>query len=83
MVIVYLLACYGITFGLMQDKIPFIPKMLNRVIPGMLDCAYCTGFHAGWLVALFFLPLHLIPVMAFASSAFCYTLDVTLSRIEG
>lgn len=58
--VLFLLAAYGVCFGLMNDKIPFFPYL--RKIPlfpdlegktffsRMFDCPYCTGFHAGWVV---------------------------------
>ena len=66
-----LLAAYGITFGLMNQKVPFLTDRLKalhfRVVKTdeesttffqrMLVCPYCTGFHAGWMAWLFvFLP---------------------------
>jgi hypothetical protein len=66
----FLLAAYGVCFGLMNDKAPFVPSL--RKLPlfpdtegrnffsRMFACPYCTGFHAGWLVWLVLrLPLHL------------------------
>jgi hypothetical protein len=58
-----LLAAYGITFGLMNQKVPFLTDRLKalhfRVVKTdeesttffqrMLVCPYCTGFHAGWI----------------------------------
>ena len=56
----FLCAAYGVCFGLMNDKAPFLP--LLRKLPlfpdkdgqtffsRMFGCPYCTGFHAGWLV---------------------------------
>jgi hypothetical protein len=43
------LLAYGFAFGAMNKvdfirKAPFFDKMLN--------CSYCTGFHAGWLTFL-------------------------------
>ena len=57
----------------------------------MLACPYCTGFHAGWLiwgVSEFSPDIPLKPffigmfLFAFASSAFCYALDVLVQYLE-
>lgn len=66
----FLLAAYGLCFGLMNDKAPLVP--LLRKVPlfpdadgrtffaRMFACPYCTGFHAGWLTWLMLrLPVHL------------------------
>ena len=57
-----LLASYGLCFGDMNDKIPFLHHL--RKIPLFKDdeghtffarmfvCPYCTGFHTGWMVYL-------------------------------
>jgi hypothetical protein len=72
-----LLAAYGITFGLMNQKAPFLTDRLKafsfRVekteeesttfFQRMLVCPYCTGFHAGWLAWLLIrLPEHAFQV---------------------
>jgi hypothetical protein len=58
-----LLAAYGITFGLMNQKVPFLTDRLKAIrfrvettdeesttfFQRMLVCPYCTGFHAGWI----------------------------------
>jgi hypothetical protein len=83
-----LLACYGICFGLMNDKVPFVSQWLalgrgDRVIDRMLECSWCTGFHVGWVLALCGGDVSLGAfVSGFASAAFCYTLDVLLRWLE-
>lgn len=57
-----LLASYGVTFGLMQEKLPRFNALLFRIPVGrkeeenlfkrMFGCAFCTGFHSGWIVWL-------------------------------
>jgi hypothetical protein len=61
-----LLAAYGITFGLMNQKVAFLTNRLKALSFGteekegekttffqrMLVCPYCTGFHAGWIAWL-------------------------------
>jgi len=69
---IFLLASYGITFGVMNDKIKFITDPAkkiplfrdaegNTLFSRMFACAYCTGFHAGWAVwCLAVLPEHVL-----------------------
>ena len=45
-----LLVFYAVTFGLM-NKITFAYNRVN-FLDRMLECSYCTGFHAGWIVYL-------------------------------
>jgi hypothetical protein len=51
--IVHFLAIYGLTFGLMNDKVPVL-RLLRKVgfFDRMFKCSYCTGFHSGWIVRL-------------------------------
>jgi hypothetical protein len=58
----------------------------------MLKCAYCTGFHAGWVAWVLVhmvrgqtLSILTVPeaiLWAFSSSAFCYGVDVLLQLAE-
>jgi hypothetical protein len=101
-----LLAAYGFCFGLMNEKVPVLNRALYRLpilrdldqgtnfFSRMLDCAYCTGFHAGWVVwTVAYLSggepfqgwvqvLGDMALFAFASSAFCYSLDTGLRWLE-
>ena len=92
---IQLLAAYGIAFALMNDKLPSLVVRALRAVPfaeHTLACAFCTGFHAGWALALvdvvIGLPMDLpaaaraILTKAFASAAFCYTLDTALRLVE-
>lgn len=95
MVFLHLIAAYGISFALMNDKAPFVP-LLRRidVVDRALQCSYCTGFHAGWLVWALWVAVEGAPastvvgnlasavVWAFAASAFCYFADVAAQRLE-
>lgn len=44
-------------------------------------CAYCTGFHAGWIGLLV---IRFAPVLAYplAGAAVCYALDTIFRRVE-
>jgi hypothetical protein len=60
--VLFALASYGLCFGVMNDKIPFL--RLLRLLPvwvdeegknffaRMFECPYCTGFHTGWALWL-------------------------------
>ena len=58
-----LLASYGLTFGLMNDKVKFLTDLLKRLplfvredrtfFDRVFACPYCTGFHTGWMLYLF------------------------------
>ena len=89
--LVYFLVVYGVCFGLMFDKIPVVRRV--RCVPmfdRMFRCAYCTGFHCGWVVWVLTVGLQPdVPEMCvqgflrgFASAAFCYTLDTVLRWAE-
>ncbi len=78
-----LLASAGVTFGI-QNKIPFLHGK-HDLLDRMLRCTYCTGFHAGWIVALAILPSLTIPnilIFAFASAIFSYALDEIIKYCE-
>lgn len=85
-----LVCAYGFCFGLM-NKVDFLRKV--SFFDRMLSCSYCTGFHAGWITWLLSRPFYgveatvssISPVLlwAFASAAFCYTVDVVSQLAEG
>ena len=104
-----LLASYGLCFGLMNEKIPWLNRALyslplfkvegvegetTTLFERMFSCAYCTGFHTGWVIwAAVQIPrvgsttqvqdvLLAAILFSFASSAFCYSLDTGLQRLE-
>lgn len=92
MTILHLLAAYGLCFGLMNDKaktftdrLVRLPWGLGSMFRRMLECAYCTGFHCGWLVWLVSGTTHRpgdMLLWAFASAAFCYTLETWVKWLE-
>mgnify|MGYP003344255990 CR=1 FL=1 len=89
-----LLFAYGIAFGLMNKvealRSPRWP--LGGFFDAMLSCSYCTGFNAGWLAWALSRPFYgfdvsaagLAPALAwaFASSAFCFVVDVVSQAAE-
>ena len=94
---VALLAMYGITFFL-RDSSLFSPvrDLLVRspFFASLFSCAYCTGFHAGWIVFLLTTPFPTPSSIsfsffgdglayAFAGMAFSGVLDAFAIRLEG
>lgn len=91
-----LLAAFGLCFGLMNDKLPGVAWVRARwaFADRMLECAFCTGFHCGWLVwGLGVLTHTEMPPSfvgsvaeaarwALASSATCYLLDTFAQWLE-
>ena len=89
-----LLVAFGITFGL-QHKVSFLWGKSN-FFDRMLSCAYCTGFHAGWITWLLYIggevlaenavlsDLSLIDpiLLAFASAGFAYLADAASRWLE-
>jgi len=91
----------------MNEKVPVINRVLcglpilrdadqgTNLFSRMLGCAYCTGFHAGWVVWCIGVFPHPIASdsslwegaadlisFSFASSAFCYALDTFIQWVE-
>lgn len=92
----YLLAAYGLCFGI-QNKFPFgLIYDKHPLLDRMLGCSYCTGFHCGWFMWLvywaingvppvttnLFATLVSIPFWGILSAAFCYSIDVLISWLE-
>lgn len=91
-----LLAAYGVAFGLQNDKAPFLPQLIRKdgnFFDSMFRCAYCTGFHAGWMVWVIRVLCEGLPAegwhnafsalgFAMASAAWCYSVDVVLQWFE-
>lgn len=90
-----LLLCYGLCFGLM-NKVDFI-RGKSSFLDRMLNCSYCTGFHAGWIgysaaqLVKGVVPASMPEAVAivgtaamwgFASSVFCYGADTVLTLAE-
>lgn len=82
-IIFFLLAAYGICFAI-QNKLAFLHGKYD-MLDKFLGCPYCVGFHCGWIVYLLhtdsFIALQCI-LWAFASSAFCYIIDISAQLIE-
>lgn len=91
-----LVVAYAIVFGLQNEKLPFLTKTLRQIpfVESMLQCSFCTGFHAGWMIWLLHWAMtgvcpasgwHVLPsVLAWAlvSAAFCYMADAAIQFLE-
>lgn len=86
-----LCAAYGICFGL-QNKVTWLHDR-SDFLDRMLVCTYCTGFHAGWMTWIILLVskgkwpgllggIGGAVTFAFASAAFCYTVDSAVKWLE-
>ena len=86
---------YGITFSLrdasLLDKVRSIAKR-SSFLDSLLSCAFCTGFHSGWLsflilrgsgmassVSSLFIGLLLY---SFSGASISYFIDTLLLRLE-
>lgn len=90
----YLFVAYGIAFGL-QNKALFL-RGHHDLIDKLLQCTYCTGFHAGWMTwilwqlkRIFENPMNVFGItffemllFAMGSSAFTYFLDTLIRLME-
>jgi hypothetical protein len=104
-------ASYGMCFGLMNDKVwfthslralplrkveaPWAPGEVSTLFERLFQCAYCTGFHTGWVTWLLGVGMAGLPyphhfgngasllVWSFASAVFCYLVDTAARRLEG
>ncbi len=86
MTAIYLLACYGVTFLLVDASILETPRrwLLNRV-PGMqslFTCYFCTGFWVSLALRYARWGLDALLYWAFAGAAVTYLLDVTSRTVE-
>lgn len=86
-----LLVSYAIAFGI-QNKVPWIHGKI-KFFDSMFECTYCTGFHTGWITWCLWAIAYGLPATgwsipgslltwAFASSIFCYGVDVVLRWFE-
>lgn len=80
--LIFLLASYGICFGMM-NKLPFLYSK-HKYLDSLLTCAYCSGFWASLISALMFLPLswQTLPGYALAGAIFCYIADTIMAKVE-
>lgn len=86
---------YGLTFGMKDAKLLRVPRawvtQKSHFLAELLSCAYCTGFHSGWIS---FLILHTgglaevlpfwwgLSVYALAGAAVSYVIDTVMVYLE-
>lgn len=94
--LIALTAAYGVAFGLQNDKLPPLANLIRKdgnFFDRMFRCAYCTGFHAGWIVWGVQALCSGLPeagwhnvfsalMFALASAAWCYSVDVVIQWVE-
>lgn len=78
--IILLLACFGVTFTLMYaeilDIIPIRPLLLKiEFFKKLLHCAFCTGFWSSLFVGILFIEFKYIIPFALAGASVSYILD--------
>lgn len=85
---------YGITFGIKDAKLFERPRQWlaarNGFVHSLLSCAYCVGFHSGWLTYFLLVPLsgdlmtdlRLMLAYSFAGVTFSGALDAVLLKVE-
>ncbi len=91
--LLFLVFAYSVCFGI-QHKLPFLHGKFN-LLDEMLECTYCTGFHAGWLSwAFVFGVVGQFPAdgflanagsmisWAFVSAISCYSFDALIKWVE-
>jgi hypothetical protein len=85
MIVVALLAVFGLTFLIKQSDGPwgiinwFRNKLISNQFAGvffykLLDCWFCTGCHAGWIVYLLYLTHQFFIIWVLAGGAICIIL---------
>jgi hypothetical protein len=85
---IFVLACYGLTFAVCDATLLSWPRSYVRRIPffdALLSCYFCAGFWCAAVVSVVYLTLtpahHLVHALAGAAST--YAINQTLVAIEG
>lgn len=88
--ILVVFAMYGITFAIKEASLLDKPRNYlarnSMFFYEMLSCAYCTGFHAGWIAYLLFNPLNVFSIRemvlwAFSSAAVSFTFNGIVTNL--
>lgn len=94
-----LLCMYGVMFTLRNAQLPLLVRCRDWVTTHsaffrkMLECSFCTGFHAGWITYLItsyaslfelslFYNLSSMVFYSFVSATFCYFFDNLMLKLE-
>jgi len=100
----YFLAAYGLCFAAQNDKVWWLTDRLKKIpfrvledgstfFDRLLECTFCTGFHAGWMTYLAYVLIEFPSgspgalaagglAWSFCSSAFCYSVDTLTKYLE-
>lgn len=90
----YLLLAFGICFGIQNKAADLIGYLSFGKLSSLLDCAYCVGFHCGWLVWLLHSALLQLPITAswgtaielvgwsFSSAGACFLLSMLMTYLD-
>ena len=88
------LLVYSVTFALKDASLLEVPRNWamdrSKVLAGLMSCAYCTGFHSGWLVYLLAWASGRVErpssldcfIFALASAVLSYLLDLVALLLE-
>jgi hypothetical protein len=96
MILIYLLAAYGLAFSLKELAGPWgiFSKLRNYLFTStkfgvffyeLFSCYFCLGFHTGWIVNLFSPePFHFgaLLIWGFASGIFCLIIDACYNKVS-
>jgi hypothetical protein len=96
MIIVYLLAAYGLAFSLKESSGPWgiFSKLRNYLFTRekfgiffyeLFSCYFCLGFHTGWFINLISPePFHLASLLIWglASGVFCLVADSCYNKLS-
>lgn len=84
--IIWLLACYGITFLLCGAELTSRPRHWLgqiRFFAKLLDCYFCSGFWVSLVTASYLLQKPAWALLhGFAGATSCYVLDALVRRLE-
>jgi dolichyl-phosphate-mannose--protein O-mannosyl transferase len=84
--LIELVFAYGIAFGAMNKLPDLVYAKVPAFIHRLLACAYCTGFHTGWMayfaVSHEAIVWHHAPIWGLTSAAFSYAADTALRLAE-
>ena len=79
--VIFLLATYGICFGMM-NKIPFLYGR-HKYLDALFTCSYCCGFWSGAIAASLLFPFEwALIAYCLAGAAFCYLADTFMQKLE-
>ena len=99
-ILLFIILSYGLCFGLANKVPPLYSRDFREegvavtFIDRLLNCAYCLGFHTGWMSlgilwlangapALDWTAFPITVAASFVSAASCYVADTAVRWLEG